>query len=159
MDIAVIERIMEKHGADRSAVVEMLIDIQEEKRYLPREALHYLSEKLAVPLPRLYHMATFYEAFSLTPLGRHQIHVCMGTACHVRGAARILDQLESNLGIRAGGVTPDLEFGLKTVNCVGACALGPVVQVDGEYHGNMSPLKVKRLLRGDDGADQEEVVR
>ncbi len=158
MEVEVIEEIVEKYGSDRTAVVEILIDIQEQKRYLPREALHYLSEKLAVPLTRLYHMATFYEALSLTPLGRRQINVCMGTACHVRGAARILDQLESSLEIRAGEVTPDLEYGLKTVNCVGACALGPVVQVDGQYHGNMTPLKVERMIQKNGGADQKEVV-
>lgn len=158
MEIKVIERIVEKYGADHTAVLEMLMDIQEEKRYLPQEALRYLSEKLAVPLTRLYHMATYYEALSLTPLGRHQIHVCMGTACHVRGAARILEQLESSLSIKAGEVTPDLKFGLKTVNCVGACALGPVVQVDGDYHGNMSALKVERMLKQYSGMDQKEVA-
>lgn len=156
MEAKVIERIMEKYGSDHTDVLGMLMDIQEEERYLPREALRYLSEKLAVPLTRLYHMATFYEALSLKPLGRHQIHVCMGTACHVRGAARILDKLESSLSIKPGEVTPDLKFGLKTVNCVGACALGPVVQIDGEYHGNMSALKAERMLKKYSGVDQEE---
>ena len=151
-----IEQIIEKYGGDRTDVLGMLMDIQEKERYLPREALRCLSEKLAVPLIQLYNMATFYEALSLKPLGRHQIHVCMGTACHVRGAARILDKLESRLAIKPGEVTPDLNFGLKTVNCVGACALGPVVQVDGEYHGHMSAMKVERMLKKYSKTEKEE---
>ncbi len=142
-----IERIVEKYGSDHADVLEMLIDIQEKEHYLSRETLQYLSERLAVPLTRLYHMATFYEALSLKRRGRHQIHVCMGTACHVRGAARILEQLERCLSIKSGEVTPDLQFGLATVNCVGTCALGPVVSVDGEYHGHMSASKVERMLK------------
>ncbi len=156
MEATEIDRIMEKYGADRTDVLGMMMDIQEKERYLPREALRYLSEKLAVPITRLYHLATFYEALSLKPLGRHQIHVCMGTACHVRGAARILDKLESRLSIKPGEVTPDLKFGLKTVNCVGACALGPVVQVDGEYHGHMSALKIERMLKKYNEVEKEE---
>ena len=156
MEVKEIERIMEKYGSDPADVLGMLMDIQEKERYLPREALRYLSGKLAVPLTRLYRMATFYEALSLKPLGRHQVHVCMGTACHVRGAARILDKLESHLSIKPGEVTPDLNFGLKTVNCVGACALGPVVQVNGEYHGNMSALKIERMLKKYSGGEKEE---
>lgn len=156
MEVKEIERIMEKYGSDPADVLGMLMDIQEKERYLPREALRYMSEELSVPLTRLYRMATFYEALSLKPLGRHQIHVCMGTACHVRGAARILDKLESHLSIKPGEVTPDLNFGLKTVNCVGACALGPVVQVNGEYHGNMSALKIERMIKKYSGAEKEE---
>jgi NADH-quinone oxidoreductase subunit E len=156
MEVKEIDRIMEKYSSDPADVLGMLMDVQEKERYLPREALSYLSRKLDVPLTRLYRMATFYEALSLKPLGRHQIHVCMGTACHVRGAARILDKLESQLSIKPGEVTPDLNFGLKTVNCVGACALGPVVQVNGEYHGNMSALKIERMLKKYNGAEKEE---
>ena len=156
MEVKEIEQIMEKYDEDRTDVLGMLMDIQEKERYLPKEALRYLSEKLSVPLTRLYNMATFYEALSLKPLGRHQIHVCMGTACHVRGAARILDKLESSLSIKPGDVTSDLNFGLKTVNCVGACALGPVVQVNGEYHGNMSALKVERMLKKYSKTDEEK---
>lgn len=153
-----IERIVEKYGSAQTDVLEMLIDIQERERYLSREALHHLSEKLAVPLTRLYRLATFYDALSLKQRGRHQIHVCMGTACHVRGAARILEQLESCLAIKSGEVTPDLEFGLETVNCVGACALGPVVQVDGEYHGHMSVSKVEGMLKKYSETEAKEVA-
>lgn len=156
MEAKEIDQVMEKYGSDPADVLGILMDIQEKERYLPREALDYLSKKLDLPMTRLYRMATFYEALSLKPLGRHQIHVCMGTACHVRGAARILDKLESQLAIKAGEVTPDLNFGLKTVNCVGACALGPVVQVDGEYHGNMSALKVERMLKKYSGSENKE---
>lgn len=156
MEVKEIDRVLEKYGSDPADILGILMDIQEKERYLPRETLDYLSKKLALPISRLYRMATFYEALSLKPLGRHQIHVCMGTACHVRGAARILDKLESQLSIKPGEVTPDLNFGLKTVNCVGACALGPVVQVNGEYHGNMSALKIDRMLKKYRGPEKSE---
>ncbi|MGI5823312.1 MAG: NAD(P)H-dependent oxidoreductase subunit E [Dethiobacteria bacterium] len=159
MEVKEIDQVMEKYGSDPADILGILMDIQEKERYLPREALDYLSQKLDLPMTRLYRMATFYEALSLKPLGRHQIHVCMGTACHVRGAARILDKLESQLSIKPGEVTPDLKFGLKTVNCVGACALGPVVQIDGEYHGNMSALKVERMLKKYNGLENKEAEK
>lgn len=142
-----IDTLINKYGSDPAEIMGMLLDIQEKERYLPQSALRYLAGKLGLPLTRLYQMATFYEALSLKPLGRNQIHVCTGTACHVRGAAGILNELQQKLGIKPGEVTPDQNFGLKTVNCLGACALGPVVVVNGQYYGNMSALKTDHMLR------------
>lgn len=141
-----IDQILEKYNSDPAEILEILLDIQEEEGYLPRSSLCHLSEKLDLPLTSIYLMATFYEALNLKPLGRYQFHVCTGTACHVRGASRVLDKFKSELKLNPGEVTPDLNFGLKTVNCVGACALGPVVVAAGKYYGNMSALKVKDLL-------------
>ncbi|NMB42268.1 MAG: NAD(P)H-dependent oxidoreductase subunit E [Firmicutes bacterium] len=142
-----LDTIINKYGADPSEIMGMLLDIQEKEKYLPKKDLQHLSVKLGLPLTRIYQIATFYEALSLKPLGHNQIHVCTGTACHVRGAAGILNKLEERLGIKPGEVTSDLNFGLKTVNCVGACALGPVVVVNGEYHGEMTALKADRMLK------------
>jgi NADH-quinone oxidoreductase subunit E len=132
--IDVIDSIMERYGFRESRLVGILQDIQKELRYLPREALSHVAERLGVPLPRVYSVATFYQAFSLTPRGRHIIKVCMGTACHVRGAPKVLEELERKLGIGPGETTYDMEYTLITVNCLGCCALGPVVVVDEEYH-------------------------
>lgn len=142
-----IDRVMEKYQGNPQEILEMLLDIQEEEKYLPKEALSCLAEKLDIPVARLYRIAKFYEALSLKPMGDCQVHVCTGTACHVRGAPRILDELSQQLGIKAGEVSPDQSFGLKTVSCVGTCALGPVVVVNGEHHGDMSALKVSKMLK------------
>jgi NADH-quinone oxidoreductase subunit E len=101
---------------------------------------------MGIPLSRVYSVATFFKAFSLKPRGKHLINVCLGTACHVRGAARVLDKLERSLGIRSGETTEDCKFTLETVNCMGCCALGPVVKIDGQYFGEMGPEKVNPLL-------------
>ncbi len=142
-----LENIINKYRADPTEIMNMLLDIQEKEKFLPKTALSYLSGKLGLPLTRLYQMATFYEALSLTPSGRNQIHVCTGTACHVRGADGILNKLEQKLSIKPGQVTPDQKFSLKTVNCLGACALGPVLLVNGEYYGHMSALKIDSMLQ------------
>ena len=142
-----ISSILERYARDSSQLVSILQDIQAEYNWLPREALEEVSQRLEIPLSRVFSVATFFRAFSLRPRGRHLIHVCLGTACHVRGAPRILEQMERELGIRPGEVTEDLQFSLETVNCVGACALGPLVIVDGDYHGQMTPDKVKEILR------------
>ena len=109
--------------------------------------LEYVAQRLDIPLSKIYYLSTFYRAFSLEPRGKHLINVCLGTACHVRGAARLVDRLESDLGISAGKTTADLTFSLETVNCLGACALGPVVVIDGEYFGQMGPEQVDDLLQ------------
>jgi NADH-quinone oxidoreductase subunit E len=124
-----------------------LLEIQRENRWLPGEVLDRVSEKLSVPLSRIQQIVTFYKAFSLSPKGRHEIHVCMGTACHVRGAPRVLDTVQDLTGIKPGETSPDLKFSLKTVNCVGCCALGPVVVIDGEYHGKMVPATSEDVLK------------
>jgi NADH-quinone oxidoreductase subunit E len=142
-----IESILARHQHDRTAIIAILQDIQDEVNYLPEDALRYVAHALDIPLSKVCSLATFYRAFSLKPRGRHVINVCLGTACHVRGAVRVLEAIERNLGIRAGGTDENLQFTLETVNCLGACALGPIVVVDGEYHGEMAPAKAEALLK------------
>ena len=141
-----IGAILDRYHHDKGSLVSILQDTQAEIGYLAREALLEVSTGLDVPLSRVYGVATFFRAFSLTPRGRHQINVCMGTACHVRGAVRTLETVERESGIRTGETSQDLRFSLDTVNCVGACALGPIVIVDGKYSGEMTVGKVKPLL-------------
>jgi len=138
--------VLDNYQRDKGMLVSILQDIQAEYNYLPRETLEQVSQGLDVPLSRVYSAATFFKALSLTPRGRHLINVCLGTACHVRGAVRVLEAMERDLDIKAGETTKDLKFTLETVNCVGACALGPVVIVDGEYFGQMKTEKVKGVL-------------
>jgi len=142
-----VGQILDKYQHDKGLLVSIMQDIQSEYYYLPEDALEEVSRGLEVPLTRVYSVATFFKAFSLTPRGRHLINVCLGTACHVRGAARVMDKIERELKIKAGETTSDLRFSLERVNCVGACALGPIVIVDGAYHGQMSTDKVDTVLK------------
>ncbi|HOE32152.1 MAG TPA: NADH-quinone oxidoreductase subunit NuoE [Smithella sp.] len=140
------KEIVKKHGKDKSALIAVLQDIQESFNYLPKDALKTAGKALGVPFSRVYEVATFYTAFSLKPRGEHIVKICMGTACHVRGAAAIQDKMERTLCIKPGETTPDNKFSLETVNCVGACALGPVVVIDTEYHGQMTMNKVDKVI-------------
>jgi NADH-quinone oxidoreductase subunit E len=142
-----VNRILKRYGNDPTDIIAILQDVQHAYRYLPKDVMETLATKLDIPLSRVYHLATFFRAFSLEPRGKHELHVCLGTACHVRGAPRILEALERALKIRAGETTPDLQVTLETVNCVGACALGPVVVVDGESKGKLNPQRAERLLK------------
>ena len=142
-----VRQILETYQHDKSLLVSILQDIQAEYRYLPEDALVEVSQGLEVPLSQVYSVATFFKAFSLTPTGRHLINACLGTACQVRGVLRILEKMERELGIKAGETTKDLRFTLETVNCVGACASGPIVIIDGEYEGQMTTAKVNPLLK------------
>ena len=146
-DPAKVDEILKRYKGEQGLLISILQDIQAEFNYIPKEALLRVSEGLDVPVSQVFSVATFFKAFSLKPRGRHIVHVCMGTACHVRGAHRIVDKLERDLAIRAGETTEDLEFTLETVNCVGSCALGPIVVVDGEYHGQMNMEKTEKLLK------------
>lgn len=141
-----LQSITAKYNNDNSMLVSILQDTQTEFGYLPKEALDELAVMLALPLTQIYSVATFFKAFSLVPRGKHLIHVCMGTACHVRGAERVLEVIERDLGIQPGQSDKELNFSLDTVNCVGACALGPIVIVDGVYKGDMKTELVKPLL-------------
>ena len=132
---------------EKVPLISLLGEIQDRYHYLPRSSLVLLSETLNVPLSQIYSVATFYNAFSLKPRGEHLVRVCMGTACHVRGAPHILNRLESKLDIQAGGTTRDRQVTLETVNCLGACALGPIVVADGEYAGEMTAQKADALLK------------
>ncbi len=145
-----VDEIVARYRGDESALIQILLDIQREYYWLPKEALLKLSERLEVPLNRIYHIATFYKAFSLTPRGRHQVMVCMGTACYIRGAPQLLDKVEEIVKIKPGETSSDMRFTLTTVNCLGCCALGPVVVVDGEYHGRLAPAKVRQFLEACD---------
>ena len=147
MDFEPIElaETIEKNGTD-TCLISVLEEVQARYRYLPREAMILASERMGVPLSQVYSVATFYSAFTLKPRGKHTIYVCTGTACHVRGAMQILNRLETLLGIKPGETTRDRQFTLETVNCLGCCALGPVVVLDDEYEGQMTPKKVDRLL-------------
>jgi NADH-quinone oxidoreductase E subunit len=146
MDLTTLERLCDRYRQEQGAIVELLQQIQNEDQYLSADALKHVSEQLEIPLSQLYGLATFYRAFSLKPRGRHQVTCCMGTACHVRGGKRVAEQFERLLGVAVGDTTDDGAFTLETVNCVGACAVAPVVIVDEEYHGEMTPAKVAGLI-------------
>ena len=150
MDNDRIDQIIDKHPSEPSSLIQVLLEIQKENRWLPKEALRRVSEKLNVPLNRIQHIVTFYKAFSVVPKGRHEIHVCTGTACHVRGAPRVLNAVQDQTGLKPGLTDQELRFSLETVNCVGCCALGPVMVVDKDYHGQMDPAKSEDVLKNYD---------
>lgn len=147
MEGSKIDGIIQQYGAKESAILGILQDIQAEEKYLPKEALEYVSQKMSIPLVQVFRIATFYNALSLKPRGRHKIDVCLGTACHVRGGGKILDKMERDLGIIMGETTKDKRFTLETVHCVGCCSLGPVAVIDGEVFGRLSRDKVPALLK------------
>jgi NADH-quinone oxidoreductase subunit E len=147
MEIDKVDKIIDKHGGRQSSLLQIMLDIQSENNWLPKQVLDRIGEKLEVPMSRIQHIATFYKAFSLVPKGRHNVHICVGTACHVRGATRILDSVEEATGIKSGETDLDLKFSVETVNCLGCCALGPVVEVNGKVHGKMTPVKTSEALK------------
>ena len=147
MDNDKIDQIINKYPVDASSLVQVLLEIQREYHWLPKEALLEISQRLRVPFSRIQQIVTFYKAFSLVPKGRHEINICTGTACHVRGAPRLLDSIQDLTGIGPGETDVNLKFTLETVNCVGCCALGPVMVIDGEYHGKMAPAKSEDVLK------------
>jgi NADH-quinone oxidoreductase subunit E len=147
MDNDRIDQIIEKHHGEASYLIQVLLEIQAENHWLPKETLERVGEKLNVPLTRIQHIATFYKAFSLVPKGRHGIHICMGTACHVRGAKRVLDTVKEQTGINPGETDLDMKFSLETVNCLGCCALGPVMEIDGKTYGKMVPGETADVLK------------
>ncbi len=146
MDNDRVDQIIDKHNGEASSLIQVLLEIQSEHHWLPKSALERVGERLQVPRTRILHIATFYKAFSLVPKGRHEINVCMGTACHVRGAGRVLDVIEDVIGIKPGETDLELKFSLETVNCLGCCALGPVLEIDGTTHGKMAPGETADVL-------------
>lgn len=142
-----IDQIIDKHDGEASALIQILLDIQNELHWLPKAALERVGDRLQVPPSRIQHIATFYKAFSLVPKGRNQVHICVGTACHVRGATRILDTVQDLTGIKPGETDLDLNFSLETVNCLGCCALGPVMEINGKTHGKMAPAKTAEVFK------------
>lgn len=146
-DFRDIVSILVKHNEDRGGLIAVLGEIQAKYGFLPQEVLRTVSEWTGRSLVDIYGVATFYRSFSFAPRGKHLIVACLGTACHVRGAPRVVEELQRQLGIKPGDTTPDKEFTLETVNCLGACALGPIVVVDGCYFSNVNITKVKGILK------------
>ena len=142
-----IQKIIEDHlNGNQTGLISILEEIQAKYSYLPEEALRIIAQKLKYSLVDLYGVATFYKAFSLKPRGKHLISVCLGTACHVRGGEMIASEFQSQIGIKPGGTTSDNEITLETVNCLGACAIGPIVVVDGHYFSKVTVQKVKEII-------------
>jgi len=147
--------ILDRYSQEPRYLVESLQDIQQAEGYLSQESMGAVSEGLRVPLIEVYRVANFYRAFSLRPRGRHVITVCTGTACHVRGAPRMLDEVAGQLGVQPGETTEDGLFTVESVNCLGACALGPVVVLNGDYHHHMTPGKLRKLVASLRKSEQE----
>ena len=148
IDYAFIDSVLEQHGYDRTRIIAIMQDIQKQYRYLPREVIVYIGEKLHMTPAKLYGVATFYKNFSLDPKGKYVIKVCDGTACHVRKSLPILDRLREELGLSAGKITTDdLNFTVQTVACLGACGLAPAVTVNDKVYPAMTPDKASELLK------------
>ena len=145
-----VDEIIDRYVGEGGVLIQLLLDVQSELNWIPKEAIERISERLEVPVSQIYRIASFYKAMSLTPRGRHVINVCLGTACHVRGGPRIMDRAKQILGIDAGETTSDMKFTLERVNCLGCCALGPVMVVDRDYHGKMAPAKVDEIVKSYD---------
>jgi len=145
-DLEKMERIIEEYKGEKGALVPVLQEINAAFNYLPENALRYMSEELDIPLSLIYRAATFYKAFSLKPIGRHKITVCLGTTCHVKGAPRIVDALEKQLGIRTGETTEDMNYTLETVFCLGCCGLSPVMTVGEDLYGKITSATVPKIV-------------
>jgi NADH-quinone oxidoreductase subunit E len=146
VELEKVDKIIDKYQGEQGTLIQLLLDIQSEFNWIPKELIVRISERLQIPLSQIYRVASFYKAMSLTPIGRHLVQVCLGTACHVRGGPKILDKVEEALKVKAGETSKDMKFTLRRVNCLGCCALGPVVVVDGEYHGKVASAKVGEIL-------------
>ena len=147
MDLKKVDEIIDKYHAEKSSLIGIFQDIQQEYRFLPREAITRVVERLEIPMTQAYMVATFYKSFSLVPRGEHEIHVCLGTACHLRGGQRLLDNFERTLDVKAGGTTKDRKFTLETVNCLGACALAPLVRVDQKNYAKVTSDKISKIVK------------
>lgn len=145
-DIVKVGLIVEGYDCDKGKLISILQDTQSEYGYLPRNAIREIADRLSISEIEVFSAATFYKGFTLEPRGEHLISLCLGTACHVRRARSILQEIERLLGVKRGRTTEDGKFSLETVNCLGACAIGPVIVIDGEYHGQMNVMKIRELL-------------
>jgi len=152
-----LESILKGHVSQPHQLIEVLQDVQEIYSYIPEEAMREISKNLGVPLIEVYRVASFYKAFKLKPTGKYVITICNGTACHVRGAQLLLDQAISQLGVQPGEVTEDGLFSIEYVNCLGACALGPVASENGSFHHHMSPSKLRKFIESIRRKEKEEV--
>ena len=142
-----LDEILKRYQGEEGFLIQLLLDLQNELHWISREVLRELSLRTGVPVSRIFRVASFYKAMSLKPVGRHKVSVCMGTACQVRGAQRLLDATESRLGIKAGQTTKDLNFTLNRVNCLGCCAIGPVMVADDTYHGRADASTAEKILK------------
>ena len=146
MSMEQIDKIIDKYVGKKGILIQLLLDIQKQIKWIPKKAIIRISQRLNIPCSQIYRVASFYTVLSLKPIGRHLVRVCEGTACYVRGGPRILDFLESKLDIKSGETTKDNTFTLETVNCLGCCALGPVVEIDNQYFGKLNSSKLEKLL-------------
>ena len=147
VDFVVLDRIIfGDYGGNREAMIMMMQAIQRHYRFLPEPALHYLSQAIGIPLTKIYEVATFYASFSLVPKGKHIMHVCTGTACHLKGSGGLVQHVAARMGLESGGTTGDLKFTLETVNCLGACAVSPVVVLDDKYYPKANVGLLNQLI-------------
>ena len=146
MDSKSVDKIIDKYQEKRTALISILHDIQDQHNHLPEEALRKVASRLRMDLNDIYGVATFYKSFSLTPKGKHSVTLCLGTACHVRGGPKILRELKKQLNIEPGQTTADKQFSLNVVNCLGVCAIGPVMLVDRKFYGEMNSIKARRII-------------
>ncbi len=142
-----IDAIIKRYHGKSSSILAILQDIQAEEKYLPKEALEHVSQKMQIPMTAVFRLATFYNALSIKPRGRHKIDICLGTACHVRGGNKIIDKLKRDLNVAVGETTKDKRFTLESVRCVGCCSLGPVAVIDGNVYGRLTQDKLPSLLK------------
>jgi NADH-quinone oxidoreductase subunit E len=143
---SIVSRVVERYGRDKDMLIQILLDLQSGFGWLPREVLTEVRKELGIPFTRVYQVATFYKAFSFAPRGKHRVRVCMGTACQVRGAPLIRDRVQQVIGVEPGETSPDMKFSLETVNCLGCCAMGPVITIGDEYHGHLTIPDVEKVL-------------
>ena len=158
MPPVMLESILDGRRSQPHQLIEVLQDVQESLGYISEDSMRTVSKELGVPLMEVYRVANFYKAFSLKPRGKHLITICMGTACHVRGAHLLLDQVLGQLGLQPGSTTEDRLFTVERVNCLGACALGPVVVLDGKYHHHITPGKLRKLIESVRKDDRKEAA-
>jgi len=142
-----VENLIESYIEKKEQLISLLQDVQAEFNYIPQDVLVRISQKLEIPLSQVFSVATFFQAFSLKPRGRHTITVCLGTACHIKGGQRLVDKMERDYDLKPGETTEDMKFSLETANCLGCCALGPVVVVDGKYESKVTPDKLDKILK------------
>ena len=147
IDYELLDNIIKRYDGKEGSLIQLLLDLNCELHWLSKDVIWHLSQRIGIPMSQIFRVASFYKAISLTPVGRHKISVCMGTACQVRGAERLLDTTESRLGIKPGQTTKDRNFTLNRVNCLGCCAIGPVLVVDDDYHGRMNSKKTEKMLK------------
>jgi len=146
IDLDEVNRIVGDYGEDDSSLIQILLDVQKQYNWLPPETVRLVSDRLGMPITQVYRVASFFKALSLVPRGEHIVKACLGTACHVRGGMKVMKRIRRTLGIKEGETSEDMKFSLEKVNCLGCCALGPIITVDDEYHGKMSPEMVPNIL-------------